>query len=189
MEEQSEVRVLGIIGSPRKKGNTAVLVDGILKGAEEAGAIIEKVFLSDLTIGPCQACDSCQKTGKCKQNDDMHELEEKMDNSQVWVLGTPIYWWGPSAQLKTFVDRWYCARQVKFRDRRIILAIPLGGGEGIARHTTGMFEDICDYLDMDLFKVLLAPRTHDIGEIQGKQVLEEARKIGKKAVITSFDQI
>jgi multimeric flavodoxin WrbA len=84
--------VLGIVGSPRRGGNTETLVDEVLRGAEEAGALVEKVILSKLDIGPCRACDACQDTGECVQRDDMPALLEQMEHSQVWVLGTPIYW-------------------------------------------------------------------------------------------------
>ena len=84
--------VLGIVGSPRRNGNTEILVDEFLKAAEENGAAVHKVILSKLDIGPCRACDSCRKSGKCVQKDDMEELATKMKNSDVLVLGTPVYW-------------------------------------------------------------------------------------------------
>ena len=99
--------MLGIVGSPRRGGNTEILVDEILAGAEEAVGNIEKVILNEMNINPCRACNSCYKTGKCVQDDDMSSLFEKMEQSDVWILGTPIYWWGPTAQFKAFLDRWY----------------------------------------------------------------------------------
>ncbi|MHA2021933.1 MAG: flavodoxin family protein, partial [Candidatus Thorarchaeota archaeon] len=99
--------VLGIVGSPRRNGNTEILVDEVLSAAEENGAAVHKVILSKLDIGACRACDVCRKTGKCVQKDDMEDLVTKMKNSDVLVLGTPIYWWGPTAQFKAFLDRWY----------------------------------------------------------------------------------
>lgn len=72
------MQVLGIIGSPRIGGNTEVLVDEVLAGAKEAGASVERVILNKLDIKPCQACNSCYKTGHCAQKDDMESLLEKM---------------------------------------------------------------------------------------------------------------
>lgn len=101
-------RVLGIVGSPRKKGNTNAMVDAILEGAAMKGAGVEKVHLSKKKIKPCKACDACREgKGKCRQDDDMEELLALMKESDVWVFGTPVYWWGPTAQMKTFIDRWY----------------------------------------------------------------------------------
>ena len=76
-------RVLGIVGSPRRGGNTEILVGEALRGAEEAGALTEKVILSRLDIGPCQACDACGKAGQCVQQDDMPALLEKMEKSHM----------------------------------------------------------------------------------------------------------
>jgi hypothetical protein len=80
-------RVLGIVGSPCRGGNTDILVDEVLAGAAEAGAQTEKVMLSKLDIRPCRACESCFETGKCVQKDDMPALLEKMDQSRVWGTG------------------------------------------------------------------------------------------------------
>ncbi|MBE9506984.1 MAG: flavodoxin family protein, partial [Chloroflexi bacterium] len=151
----------------------------------EAGAMTEKVILSELDIAPCQACDACKKAGKCVQQDDMPALLEKMQRSPVWVLGTPVYWWGPTAQFKTFLDRWYGAKQVEFEGRRVILAIPLGGSAGFARHTVGMLTDVLDYLRTELVATVLAPGAYDPGAVRGHaDVLAAARRAGREAIET-----
>ena len=71
-------RVLGIVGSPRRGGNTEVLVDEVLAAAAEAGALVEKVVLNELDILPCQACDDCQASGRCVQQDDLPALLAQM---------------------------------------------------------------------------------------------------------------
>jgi multimeric flavodoxin WrbA len=177
--------VLGIVGSARRGGNTEILVDEALRGAEEAGALTEKVILSKLDIGPCRGCDGCQKTGQCVQKDDMPALLEKMQRSQVWVLGTPVYWWGPTAQFKAFLDRWYGARQVvTFKGRRIILTIPLEDTDpGSPRHIVGMFQDILDYLDMELFATVLAPGVFARGAVREHlDILALAHRAGREAI-------
>ena len=97
--------MLGIVGSPRKGSNTHILVERILEGAQSVGAEPKKITLSEIDIRPCRACDACAKTGKCVQKDDFAGLLEDMEKSDVWVLGTPVYWWGPTAQFKSFLDR------------------------------------------------------------------------------------
>jgi multimeric flavodoxin WrbA len=175
--------MLGIVGSPRRGGNTEILVDEVLAGAEEAGALTEKVILNELDIAPCQACDACRKTGKCVQQDDMSKLLEQMGCSQVWVLGTPVYWWGPTAQFKAFLDRWYGARQVRFEGRRVILAIPLGGGASLARHTAGMLTDALNYLRTELVATVLAPGVLGRGVVRDHaDVLAKARRAGREAI-------
>jgi len=107
-----------------------------------------------------------------------------MQRSQIWVLGTPIYWWGPTAQFKAFLDRWYGAKQVIFEGRHVILAIPLGGGSSTyARHTVGMLTDVFNYLRMDPIATVLAPGASRLGTVRGyTDVLAAARRAGREAV-------
>ena len=178
-------RVLGIVGSPRRGGNTDVLVDEALAGAAEAGALTEKVVLSKLDIGPCRACDACKKTGKCVQQDDVHALLEQMERSQVWVLGTPVYYWGPTAQFKAFVDRWYGAgKAVAFGDKRAVLIVPLESDTAHdARHAVGMIEDSLTWQKTELVATIVATGVGERGVVRERpDVLAEARRAGRKAV-------
>jgi multimeric flavodoxin WrbA len=189
MTAKNVKKALGIVGSPRRGGNTDVMVDHVLQGAREAGAEIEKIMLSDLSIAPCRACYSCQDAGICVHKDDMESVFEKMDESRVWVLGTPVYWWGPSAQMKTFVDRWFA--KAASRDRRdilsghkVVLAVPMGDTDpATARHVIGMFQDALSYVRSEIVATILAPGAYDIGDVEKQTgVLDEARRAGRKAV-------
>lgn len=176
--------VLGIIGSPRKGGNTEILVDEVLAGAVEAGAQTARVTLRDLNISPCRACNGCQSTGNCVIQDDMAHLVGLMEKSDTWVLGTPIYWWGPSALFKAFLDRWYGVDQTTFQGKRIILAIPMGGGNAYyARHTVGMFEDICRYLGMEHVETIVAPGMNGKGSVrESASCIRNAREAGVRVI-------
>jgi NAD(P)H-dependent FMN reductase len=183
--ENSHKKVLGIVGSPRHGGNTDILVDEILRGAGEAGAEVVKVSLNKLNIAPCMACDVCGRTGKCAQRDDMQSLVEKMDSSQVMVLGTPLYWYGPSAQIKTFIDRWYGAtHEMTFEGRRVILAIAWGQPDPhAARHLEGMFKEVLDFLNIEHFATVLAPGVFQQGDVlEHSAVLEEAQRVGREVI-------
>ncbi len=164
------------------------MVDEVLVGAKEAGALIEKIILNKLTINPCQACNSCYKTGDCMHDDDMSTLLDKMEKSNVWILGTPIYWWGPTAQFKAFLDRWYHPKHKEFKGKSIILVIPLGGGhERYARHTVGMLTDVLDYLSMELFTTILAPSMNERGAVRKRvRLLERARDTGREVVKSKY---
>ena len=186
---QANKRVLAVIGSPRRGGNTETLVDEVLRGARDAGASVHKVVLSELEIAPCQACEACRDTGECVQGDDMPDLLRKMEDYPVWVLGTPVYWWGPSAQMKAFVDRWFCKAhraqdKAMFQGRRVVLAIPMGDADpATARHTVGMFTDALDYVKATLFATILAPDSNDPGDVRHKpDVMAAAYEAGKRAV-------
>jgi multimeric flavodoxin WrbA len=119
----------------------------------------------------------------------MDGLFRKMERSEVWVLGTPVYWWGPSAQFKTFVDRWYAKvfrpeDKALFEGRRVVLVIPMGDEDpATARHTVGMMQDALDYVKAVLFGTLLAPGMNERAEVlEHPEFLEAARRAGREAV-------
>lgn len=172
--------VLGFVGSPRRGGNTEILVDEVLRGAEEAGAEVEKIFLPDLKIGPCRACEYCFANGRCVQRDDMDSLLEKMSRSQVWVLGTPVYFRGPSTQFKIFLDRWFGQNAiVDFPKHKTILAMPLGFEAKNADYLIGMFNSAFAHMNMEPAEVVLAPNAWEAGKVrQYPEILAEAYRLG-----------
>jgi len=182
MNETNKIRVLGIVGSPRRGGNTELLVDEVLAGAKEAGAEVSKIILNDLEIGHCQGCNACSKNGKCKYNDDMNKINEEMRKISAFVYGTPVYYWGPTSLFKTFSDRLLAtSRQGIIKGKKIALVVPLGGSESVARHTVGMITDAANYRGADLVGQVVSPGTISVGEIKQKpDVLQKARTLGKK---------
>ncbi len=101
------MKVVAFIGSPRAGGNTEHLVREILRGAQTVGADTAEFVLNKLAIRPCQGCDACKKTKRCRIQDDMQPLYDEILDADALVIGTPIYFWGPSAQTKAFLDRLY----------------------------------------------------------------------------------
>lgn len=101
--------IVAFVGSPRKGGNTDLLVTELLAAAEKEGATTEKVYLDDFDIKPCKACDACHKADppRCVQKDDFEAVADKLRAADAFVFGTPVYWWTISAQSKLFMDRWY----------------------------------------------------------------------------------
>ena len=103
------MRVIGINASPRKKANTQTLVEAILSGAEEKGAVTNLVNLRELKINGCLGCEGCKKhLGKCVQKDDLTPLLQEMTAYDAIIMGTPVYWYHVTSQFKMLVDRLYC---------------------------------------------------------------------------------
>ncbi|MHA1904216.1 MAG: flavodoxin family protein [Candidatus Thorarchaeota archaeon] len=178
-------RIIGIVGSPRRNGNTEILVDEVLAGASEKGASIRKVILSKLNISPCRACDICTKTGQCVQQDDMTELFVQIEKSDVLVLGTPVYWWGPTAQFKAFLDRWYAVyTKGMFKEKETVLVIPLESKkESNYKPLLDMFKAIMEELQMIHIETILAPGVFQRGAVQENQeLLDSSREVGSKLV-------
>ena len=98
-------KVLGISGSPRRDGNTELLLKEFLRGAEENGLETGLNILSELNISPCTSCDLCRKDGQCAINDDMQSMYSKLLEADYIVLASPIYFSGVSAQMKCCIDR------------------------------------------------------------------------------------
>lgn len=181
------MKVLGVVGSPRKKGNTDILIDEVLQGSKAAGAEFDKIFLNDLKIKPCRAecSDYCKKIGYCKINDDMSPLYDKLFESDAIILGTPVYWYGPSAQLKTFIDRWYAfchpKHVQKMKGKKFVLIAPLEETDkSAAQPLVNMIKKSLDYLDSK-FHAKLIVSAGEKGEVKkNEQAMKEAYKIGLK---------
>jgi multimeric flavodoxin WrbA len=101
------MNILVILGSPRKNGNSETLVKTVIEGIEEKIlCTVDSIYLHGLKdLHPCRGCGGCEKTGMCVIKDDMIELYEKVDEADIIFLVTPVYFYGPSAQIKTFIDR------------------------------------------------------------------------------------
>ncbi|MEW5826692.1 MAG: flavodoxin family protein [Candidatus Bipolaricaulota bacterium] len=103
-------RVLALVASPIRRGNVDLLVDSASAGAARAGGIVEKLFLNDLSIAPCQSCGPGPADVRCRIRDGIVSVHEALDRADALILGTPVYFDGPSAQLKLVIDRCNCFR-------------------------------------------------------------------------------
>ncbi len=99
------MRVLGITGSPRRGGNTDLLLAELMKGAASRGAEVKTIVLNDLNFIACQHCDACLKKGKCKYQDDMQMVYRELEDADRIVLASPIQFMGVTAQMKAMIDR------------------------------------------------------------------------------------
>ena len=181
-------KVLGIVGSPRKKGNTHLLVSRILDGARDGGAKTEILFLGDLELRECDGCHACWKGKPCTKDDDMNVVYEKIAGSEVIIFGTPVYWYGPTALMKCVIDRFVyfnCPENRRMiRNKKAILAVPF---EDEDPETAGLlvafFEKCFAYLEMDLFGTILVPGVTKRGEIRNRpEELGHAYELGRQVV-------
>jgi multimeric flavodoxin WrbA len=99
------MKILGVSFSPREKGSTVAMLKAALKAAEGAGAEIELFSIAGKDIQPCDGCWACTKTGRCHIKDDVAVLQDKMIAADGIIFGTPIYFWGMTAQAKAVMDR------------------------------------------------------------------------------------
>src|SRR4030043_887519 len=105
-DNRNNMKVLGIMGSPRRNSNTEILLDKALEAAREAGAEVEKVLVSKLKISPCLEIYACCKDGNCAIKDDMQALYAKLLEADHIVFASPIFFYGVTSQAKAIIDRW-----------------------------------------------------------------------------------
>ena len=99
------MKVLGISGSPRKDGNTEIMMGHALKAAAEEGLETELVRLADLDIGRCNSCDLCRQEERCSLDDDLFPLYLRMKDAQAMILASPVYFGSATALMKSFIER------------------------------------------------------------------------------------
>jgi len=122
------IRVLGLFGSPRRGGNTEILLEEALKGAEKGGAKVERLYLSDFTLTPCKECHGCDRTGNCVILDDMQNVYPRLLEADIVILASPIFFYGVTAWAKALIDR-----SQAFWARKYLLKDPSLGKEGKKR--------------------------------------------------------
>lgn len=182
------MKVIGLVGSGRKDGNTNTLVDGILEGAKKNGHDTGKIFLADLRISPIGDCTACRKVGHCHIEDDFDALIDEVLESDCVIFGTPLYWFGPSAQVKAFIDRWVCRMmfddqgfRAKMKGKKCVLAVPhqdtrLSGAE----HLLAMMESTFEYLEMAYLGKIQAVAWRRWEAGQDEAVLKHAFELGAR---------
>jgi multimeric flavodoxin WrbA len=173
--------ILGLIGSPRKGGNTDILVDAILAAARSKGHDTSKVYLYDVGIGPCVDCRGCKKDELvCVLKDGMRQLYPMLDAADVIVFGTPVYWCGPSGTMKNLVDRLrpYFSNG-RLKGKKAVLAAPAGDGPAEGDLLTEMFRRSLKYLEVEFVGQVLG-KAYDIKDILGdEKAMKQAVAMGK----------
>lgn len=113
------MKVIGIVGSSRKKGNTSFLMEQALNACQDQGLETELLYLSDYQYRDCIGCEGCQKTNKCVIKDDMQIIYEKIDSSDGIIVGSPTYFYNITGLMKSFIDRLYCYQIFDDDDRSL----------------------------------------------------------------------
>jgi len=121
------MKVLGIMGSPRIGGNTDLLLDEALKGAQSQGAEVEKLVVDRLKIAPCKEYYGCFRDGNCVIRDDMDTIYPKLLSADRIIIASPMFFYSLPAQVKALIDR--C--QALWARRHILKQEPAAGRKGV----------------------------------------------------------
>jgi multimeric flavodoxin WrbA len=181
-------KILVLLGSPRRKGNSAILADQITKGAKSAKAKVETIYLHGKTIAPCKACFTCQKKNSkgCSIPDDMQDIYLKLIEADAWVIASPVYWFSMSAQTKMFMDRCFALpayQKEPFIGKKIAIAMTYGGEDPFDSgcvNALRTFQDAFGYIEANIVGMVYGSAM-DAGQIlSNEKVMKEAFDLGKK---------
>lgn len=171
--------ILIISSSPRKNGNSQLLCEQFKRGAEEKGHMVTLVRLMEKIIGFCRACDGCMRNGgTCVLNDDMAEILKLFQEADVIVLATPVYFYGISAQMKTFIDRTYPIWQ-HLGKKEVYYIISAGLGEDIIERSLGDLDGFVEHLEeYRIAGRIYATDVMEAGLVKNLDVFEKAYQMG-----------
>ncbi|MEK6264329.1 MAG: flavodoxin family protein [Clostridium sp.] len=189
------MKVLGVVGSRRKNGNTAYLVEQALQAIESKEVETELIFLGDYNIRGCTGCEGCKDTYKCVIKDDMQKIYPLIMSADAIVLGSPTYFYNITADMKAFIERLYCFQVFAEDDRSVWSSIneALGGkyaavisiceqndekDMGFTAEAMSMPLEGLGYRVIETVKVLRLFKKGDV--LQSKDALEQVQKAGRK---------
>ena len=192
------MKIIGIIASPRKEGNTAWVVNTILDGAKDRGAETQSWYFSDLDIGPCRGCLCCHDGNRdrgCIIDDDMQELYVAIEAADTIVLGTPVYMGQMSAQAKIITDRLFAQISPRFSPyykdkaakKKMVLVFTQGNPD------PGMFGVYFDYtkhmfqlLEFDVREVVVVAGMREKPALEREDLPAVMKNIGSSLVLERF---
>ncbi|MGC9324174.1 MAG: flavodoxin family protein [Desulfomonilia bacterium] len=183
-------KVLVILGSPRKKGNSAILAQKIAKGARSAGATVETLYLHGMNIEFCTSCYKCQRPNSkgCVIDDDMQQIYQAMLEADAWVIASPVYWFTMSAQIKIWMDRclaFTTYAKDSFTGKRIAIAMSFGGEDPFDSgcvNALRTFQDAYGYVGANIVGIIYGSAMK-AGEIRLKDsLMQAAEDLGRKLV-------
>jgi len=186
-------KIIAIYGSPRRRGNTARLLQRAVEGARDAGAEVEEIVLRDLKMSPCLEIYGCKNAGECRLKDDFQTARDQILASQGLMLASPVFFYTVSAHTKILMDRFQSlwvkkywidgANQRQSASQRKALFISAGATRG-----KKLFDGILlslryffDVIDMQLWKALLYRGLDFEGDVlKFPEYLDEAYAAGKE---------
>lgn len=191
------MKILGLFGSPRRGGNTDLLLEEMLRGAQGQQAEIEKIFLSDWDISGCRECRRCEIDGNCVIQDQMQKLYPKLLQADYIILASPIFFYGVTAQAKRMIDRCQAlwarkyilkktlVQEVNVRRKGWFISVAGSRGERVFQGAILTVRYFFDVLNVEYVGELTFRRIDSKGAIKKHpSALKEAFQTGQRLVIS-----
>jgi len=185
------VRIVAIYGSPRRKGNTSLLLKQAVEGARAAGARVEEVILRDLKISPCLEIYGCKESGRCVIKDDFQQVYDRLLDCHGLILASPIFFYTVSAHAKILMDRcqslWVKKYWIEKRShgkpepirKGVFISVGATSGKKLFDGALLTVKYFLDPLDMELWRALLYRGLDFEGDVlKHPEYLEQAYRTG-----------
>ena len=192
------MKVLGILGSPRRGGNTEILLDEALRGANEHGGSCEKIVLRNLKIAPCLEIYKCREAGICAIQDDMQELFAKLVEAERLIIASPIFFYSVTALAKAMIDRCQSLWAKKYilnlpvspvADRNgAFISVAATRGKKLFDGVRLTIKYFFDAIDVSYSDELLVRGADAKGEVMNQaEALKAAYELGRRLVVEKKD--
>lgn len=175
-------KILILAGSPRRNGNSDMLIDAFVEGAK--GHEIIRYDLYDMKLGGCRACNGCWNSkGNCVFKDDMAAIQESLEEADVLVVATPLYWSMVTAPLKAVIDRFYQydpangGKKLEIKESILLTTGETENDEDFYM-IKNFFEGMCEFNGMKVIDMISVPNVNFKGDIKGNDALSRARELG-----------
>jgi multimeric flavodoxin WrbA len=187
--------VLAIMGSPNRGGNSELLLDAVLEGAEDDGFEIHKLVPSELEILPCRNCGGCAEDGTCVIADEMQAIFQWLKSAECLILAAPLYFMGIPAQTKALIDCCQAIWVEKYiigkgqppkaarSSRRRVGAFISTGGQNIKGMFDGAEKTVRAFfttLDVELVETLYFTRIEPAKIVEHPTAIDDARALGQR---------
>ena len=192
------MKVLGILGSPRREGNTEILLDEALRGAGDHGGLCEKVILRDLKITPCLEIYKCAEDGVCAIQDEMQGLFPKIIQAERLLLASPIFFYSVPALAKAMIDRCQSLWAKKYilklpvspiADRKgVFISVAATRGKKLFDGVRLTVQYFFDAIDVAYSDELFVRGADEKGEVRDQpEALKAAYELGRRLVLEQKD--
>ncbi|WP_455539217.1 flavodoxin family protein [Terrisporobacter sp.] len=166
-------------GSPRRGGNTEIMANEFARGSQEAGNEVQIINLAGKKIAGCLGCHYCfSHNGECVQKDDMAEILEVLDETDLVVFASPIYWFDITGQLKCTIDRMYARGKIGFNFNKTALLLD-SGASGVYNAALAQYKAMCSYLNWQSVGEVCIPAMIEKGSMKTAPKLQEVYNLGK----------
>lgn len=178
--KEGKLKILVLTGSPRKGGNSSILADNFIKGAEEAGHEVVRFDAAFKNVHPCIACNACNMNGPCVFKDDFETVRQNIVDADMVVFASPMYYFGFSAQLKAVIDRFYAINGQIHRPKKAALLMTYANtaasqAEPIKLH----YKVLLDYLGWTDAGQVIASGVWPVGAVEHTPYPQQAYHLGK----------